>query len=276
MSNYFCFGYGYVAQAFGRALQNRGESVLGTSRNPGAHVLQFDDSHPIPATILSEQTHLLISIPPTSAGDMVLAQHRQDLLSHPWQWIGYLSSTGVYGDYNGDWVDEEAVCHPSDPQTQARLDAEKQWLGLYEKHGVPVHIFRLSGIYGPHRSMVDRVLSGDATRIDKPGQYFSRIHVDDIVQVLLASINHPAPGQIYNLADDEPCSSRGVIEYICDQLNMVYPPLIPFEQADLSPMAHRFYQNNRRVMNTKIKRDLGVVLQYPSYREGLCAALTVL
>ncbi len=271
--NYLCFGYGYVAQAFAQKVKCDGAAVTGTSRT-NENLLLFDVSHPIPRDILFQHTHFLISIPPKNAQDPVLKHHRQDLIDHPnLQWVGYLSSTGVYGDKQGAWVDETSDCAPSDPITQARLAAENSWAELYNEHNLPVHIFRLSGIYGPGRSMLERVLTGQAQRIDKPGQYFSRIHVEDIVQVLQASIAHPSPGQIYNLADDEPCSSKEVIEYVCDQLAISYPPLIPYEDAHLSPMAKRFYSDNRRVCNDKIKSDLGVKLKYPTYREGISSLL---
>jgi nucleoside-diphosphate-sugar epimerase len=268
MNRILCFGYGYVAHALAKNLKDN--NFTGTSRHPTPPILKFDEHTPIPRDILHKHTHVLICIPPEADGDLVLKLHRDDFLSHPHlQWIGYLSSTGVYGDKGGAWVDETSPCIPSDPITQSRFKAEQDWLQLHEIHSLPVHIFRLSGIYGPGRSMVERVLSGTAQRIDKPGQYFSRIHVDDIVQVLEESIAKPTPGHIYNVSDDEPCSSREVIEYVCDQLNRAYPPLIPFEEAHLSPMARRFYHDNRRVSNAKMKSQLGIKLKYPTYREGL-------
>lgn len=257
-----------MAQAFCKSLPEG--SYTGTSRLPAGDLLKFDGTNPLSLEMLYEHSHILVSIPPHEGGDLVLKLHKQDLINHPnLQWIGYLSSTGVYGDKQGGWVDEASPCEPSDPITEARYGAEKQWLATYEENGLPVHIFRLSGIYGPGRSMVERVLDGSAQRIHKAGQYFSRIHVDDIVQTLKASVAQPEPGEIYNLADDKPCSSQEIIEYVCDRLHRPYPPLVAFEHAELSPMARRFYHDNRRVANHKIKSKLGILLKYPTYVEGL-------
>jgi nucleoside-diphosphate-sugar epimerase len=273
MSRLLCFGFGYVAKALAEDVSLRNWTVTGTSRTPVSEafsILQFDTNTPLTTKTIHEHTHILISIPPFEGDDLVFQQHRDDLLSHPnLQWVGYLSSTGVYGDKQGAWVDETSTCEPSDAITQARFKAEQQWLSLYKEYNLPVHIFRLSGIYGPGRSMVERVLAGTAQRIHKPGQYFSRIHVEDIVQVLNASMAKPSAGEIYNLADDEPCSSSELIEYVCDRLHLPYPPLIEYKDAQLSPMAARFYHDNRRVCNAKIKSQLGISLIYPTYREGL-------
>lgn len=273
-NNLFCFGYGYVAKALSYELQDKGFSCVGTSRqpHPGAHVICFDENNPVSRDILWQHSHVLISISPQQNEDLVLEKHRQDLIDHPnLKWVGYLSSTSVYGDWQGQWVDESSDCRAQDPIELPRLKAENDWLSLYHEFKVPVHIFRLSGIYGPDRNMVDRVLEGVATRIDKQGQFFSRIHVEDIVQVLIASMSSINPGRTYNLADDEPCDSKTVAEFVCDQLGLPYPPLQNFETAHLSPMAQRFYKNNRRVKNQRIKEELGIHLKFPTYKEGLRA-----
>jgi nucleoside-diphosphate-sugar epimerase len=182
-------------------------------------------------------------------------------------WAGYLGTTGVYGDRGGEWVDEASPVAPTMPRTRRRVAAEGRWLAS----GLPVHLFRLAGIYGPGpaRNPLDAVRSGTARRIVKPGQMFGRIHRDDIVQVLCASIARPNPGAIYNLADDEPAPPQDVVAYACALLGTAPPPEIPYEEADLSPMARSFYADNRRICNARIKEELGVILRYPTYREGL-------
>lgn len=269
MQTALCFGQGYVGGLWRKALEREDYVTLGTCRHSGEDVLLFDGEHPVPRAILDQASYILSTIPPSGEGDPVLRVHQNDLLAHPHlKWIGYISSTGVYGDHQGRWVDEETPCHPTSITGQQRLRAEQQWLHLFQQAGLPVHIFRCSGIYGPARSMMERIVSGQALRIDAPGHYMSRIHVDDIINVLISSMAHPDPGAIYNLADDEPCASREVIEYVCDQLNQPYPPLQGLGEAELSPMARQFYQDNRRVKNDKIKEELHIKLKYPTYREG--------
>ncbi len=252
----FCYGFGYTAKALGALLSSQGWKVDGTHR---------DTFHqPLPLTV----THLLISIPPDVAGDLVLQHHRAAIQNLPsLRWVGYLSTTGVYGDSKGEWVDETAPLNPPNARLVNRVLAEQQWLDT----GLPVHIFRLAGIYGPGRSAFDKLIAGTARRIDKKGQFFSRIHVDDSAQVLVASIMQPHPGTVYNVADDYPCAQEEVIRYAAALLEVAPPPLISFEEAELSPMARSFYDGSRRVLNTKIKHELGVVLRFPSYREGLMA-----
>jgi nucleoside-diphosphate-sugar epimerase len=182
-------------------------------------------------------------------------------------WVGYLSTTGVYGDRGGAWVDEADAVAPTMARTRRRVAAEGHWLAS----GLPVHIFRLAGIYGPGagRNALDAVRGGRARRIVKTGQVFGRVHVDDIVQVLRASIARPNPGAIYNVADDEPAPPQDVIAFACQLLGVAPPPEMPFEAAELSPMARSFYADNRRVCNARIKRELGIKLRYPTYRDGL-------
>jgi len=188
-------------------------------------------------------------------------------------WLGYLSTTGVYGDRAGGWVDEASELRPSGPRGRRRVAAEAGWLGLWRRHGVPVHIFRLAAIYGPGRSPFDALRADTARRIAKPGQVFSRIHVDDLASVLIASIARPRPGAIYNVCDDEPAAPEAVVAHAASLLGLPAPPLMPFEAAGLSPMARRFYDDNKRVSNALIKKELGVRLRYPNYRAGLAAIL---
>lgn len=266
-NKFLFFGYGYVAKTFSTVFSI--ENFTGTTRD------QFNELKAIDRDILHEHTHILISIPPNENGDLVLKQHHQDLVEHPnLKWIGYLSSTGVYGDKKGEWVNEDSECTPTESTNINRFGAEQAWLNLYKNYDLPVHIFRLSGIYGPGRNMIDSIKDGSAKRIDMPGQYFSRIHVVDICNILYASIKQPRPGAIYNCADDYPCPSREIIEFVCDELNLPYPALLNLEDANLSPMAKRFYASNRRVSNEKIKNELKISLTYPTYKQGYAKFLS--
>ncbi|HZH28579.1 MAG TPA: SDR family oxidoreductase [Azospirillaceae bacterium] len=273
----FAFGLGYSALALALRLLARGWQVSGTSRDPerldfladqGIRAVPFDRDRPVPAIDLAGTTHLLVSIPPEEDGDPVLAAHADALKTLPdLAWVGLLSTTGVYGDQDGGWVDERALPVPGQLRSIRRLLQEDAWRAT----GLPVHVFRLAGIYGPGRSAVDEVRAGRARRVDKPGQVFSRIHVDDLAAVLLASMARPNPGAVYNVADDEPAPSHEVVAYACGLLGVEPPPLVPIGQAGLSPMAASFYAENRRVRNTRIKEELGVALAHPTYREGLKA-----
>ncbi len=281
----FCFGLGYSALALARRLRGEGWSVAGTTReedkaqrlaDDGLEVFPFDRGRPLddPAAALAGSSHLLSSVPPDGEGDPVLDHHRVDIAAlEGLDWLGYLSTTGVYGDRDGGWVDEDSDLAPTGERGRRRLAAEAAWLELWELDGLPVHLFRLAGIYGPGRSALDGVRDGTAKRIDKPGQVFSRIHVDDIARVLEASIARPRPGAAYNLCDDEAAPPQDVIAYACELLGREPPPLVPFEAAELSDMGRSFYRDNKRVSNARIKDELGVSLAYPTYREGLEALL---
>lgn len=282
----FCFGYGYTCDYLGHALQHMGGwSVAGTTRDPekkseliargvDAHI--FDYEHPLsdPAAFFEGTTHILISTPPNDEGDPTFYTHADDILRIPTlEWIGYLSTTGVYGDRDGAWVDETADIAPTSKRGSRRALAEEQWFSLAQTHGLPVHAFRLAGIYGPGRSALDSVRAGIARRINKPGHAFNRIHVEDIVQVLLASIANPSAPNWYNVADDNPAPSHEVIAYACELLGLPVPTMLDFDKADLAPIALSFYKDNKRVRNDKIKEELGVQLRYPDYRSGLEACL---
>jgi len=267
----FCFGLGYSALVLARRLLADGWDVAGTCQSEArASELRGSgiDAHlfergPFP---LEDVTHLLSSVPPSDGGDVVLDALPADLGVN---WIGYLSTTGVYGDTGGAMVDETSPLAPTSSRSEARVDAEKGWLA---RNG---HIFRLAGIYGPGRSVLDRVRAGTARRIEKPGHAFGRIHVEDIAGVLTASMARPAPGEIYNVCDDESAAPADVTAYACDLLGVAPPPVVSFDEAarEMSPMALSFWRDNRRVDNSKMKRDLCVTLEYPTYREGLQAIL---
>ncbi len=276
----FCFGLGYTAGFLATALQRDGWAIAGTRREEGGAALgdaiihRFERGRPLAdiADRLAGTTHVLVSVPPDQTGDPVLAEHGRDLARLPGlRWLGYLSTTGVYGDRGGGWVDETSPMAPTGPRGRQRVAAEQGWLALWRERGLPVHIFRLAGIYGPGRNALETVRAGRAQRIDKPGQVFSRIHVDDIVAALRASMAAPAPGAVYNLCDDDPAPPEAVIAFACELLGVAPPPLVPFAEARLSPMARSFYDDNKRVSNRRLKMELGVRLLYPSFREGLRA-----
>jgi nucleoside-diphosphate-sugar epimerase len=276
-----CFGLGYTAGFLARELAAAGWRVIGTHRATDAaagaiETRVFDRTHPLANAdaLLAGATHLLSSVPPDEAGDPVLDVHGADIAkARGLRWVGYLSTTGVYGDRAGGWVDEASPLLPTGERGRRRVAAETRWLELQRRHGLPVHVFRLAGIYGPGRSAIDSLRLGRAQRIVKPGQVFSRIHVADIVQVLRASMERPMPGAIYNVCDDDPAPPAEVVAFAAELLGVAPPPEIPIEQAQLSEMALSFYADNKRVSNRRMKQDLGISLRYPSYRDGLAALL---
>jgi len=277
--NIFVLGNGYSGKTVTRRLLAQGWQAAGSSRTPNDgsfRVAAPEDLAPgsPAANALMQATHLLHSIPPGPDGDPVLAPVARLLDGqHRLTWIGYLSTTGVYGDRDGGWVDETTPTQPNNARGERRVTAERQWLELGNKHGIATQVFRLAGIYGPGRSALDDVRDGTARRVLKPGHDFSRIHVEDIAQVVLASIARSRAGAIYNVCDDEPAPSADVTAYACKLLGVEPPPLIPFAQieASLSPMAREFWSANRKVRNTLIKSELSVKLLYPDYRAGLDA-----
>jgi nucleoside-diphosphate-sugar epimerase len=279
----FVLGHGYTGKALTRRLLGQGWRAAGTSRHaaPAGDVPSFVVATPADlapgsdaAQALLQSTHLLHSVPPQAEGDTMLAPVAQLLRGpHRLEWIGYLSTTGVYGDRGGGWVDETTPTAPNNARGERRVTAEQQWLALGRQHGIATQVFRLAGIYGPGRSALDDVRAGTARRIDKPGHDFSRIHVEDIAQVLEASIAQPHPGAIYNVCDDLPAPSADVVAFACQLLGVAPPPLVPFAQADptMSAMAREFWSANRKVRNALIKSELGVSLLYPDYKAGLRA-----
>jgi nucleoside-diphosphate-sugar epimerase len=276
----FIFGVGFSGLEIARLARAAGWTVAGTVTTrdkaerlqaEGVEAHLFDGTTPLPEAVLAEATHVLNSVPPQPTGDPVLASCSRQLREV--RWLGYLSTTGVYGDTGGAWVDETAPTHPQQPRSIARLAAERAWQALGLDAGAVVDIFRLPGIYGPGRSALEQVKEGRARRIDKPGQSFSRIHVADIASTVLAAITRPSPGGIYNVADDLPAATKDIVAYACELLGVPAPPLIPWEQAapTMGAMARSFYVESRKVRNDRIKQVLGVSLRYPTYREGLKA-----
>lgn len=292
MNHLFCFGMGFTASRLARRLAAEGWRISGTSRDPdkvkaitagGHNGLLFNGSEPGPdvAAALRSATHILISAAPDDAGDPVLAQHRDDLgQAATIKWIGYLSTVGVYGDFQGAWVDETAPLRPASVRGKRRVQAEAQWLdyagqtgetGQTNQTGQTVQIFRLAGIYGPGSSPLHKVKNGTAKRIVKPGQVFNRIHVDDIAGALIASMARPNSGAIYNVVDNEPAPPQDVVTYAAGLLGLEPPPEIDYSEADMTPMARSFYGESKRVSNARLKDELGYELKYPTFREGLQA-----
>lgn len=279
----FCFGLGYSAQALAKNLLADGWSVAGTCQGEdkraelealGITVHLFDRDQRLDdfTAALAGATHLLSSVPPDGDGDAVLDLHGTDIAAlENIAWAGYLSTTGVYGDAGGGEVDENSPLKPTSERSVRRVMAEMGWRGLYYEQKFPIHIFRLSGIYGPGRSVLDRVRMDEARRIEKPNHLFGRIHVDDIVGVLRASMAKPDAGAVYNLADDEPSAPGDVIAYACELLGVDPLPAVPFEEAakEMTTMGLSFWRDNRVVSNRRLKDDLGYTLKYPDYRSGL-------
>lgn len=274
MDTLLSLGHGYSAQALSRRLIAKGWRVIGTTRSPArAETFRTDGVEPIlwPGDLgpaLDQATHILCSAAPDAAGDPFLQAVPGIALARA-DWVGYLSTTGVYGDHKGAWVDEATPLTPTSDRGRQRVLAEGQWRAT----GLPVHIFRLAGIYGPGRGPFEKVRDGTARRIIKPGQIFSRIHVEDIARVLEASIRRPNPGAAYNVCDDNPAPPEDVLSHAAHLLGLPDPPAIPFDQAEMSPMARSFYGESKRTRNDRIKTELGVTLLYPDYPAGLAALL---
>ena len=281
--NILILGLGYSAGFFARAALARGWEVTGTVRSAekagrlsreGIRTLVFDGFAVSSALgkAVAEADAVLVSVQPAEDGDPALGPLRAALAAAPnLSWIGYLSTIGVYGDQDGAWIDETMPPAPTNARTRQRVEIEKAWLQLGRDSGKPVQIFRLSGIYGPGRNAITKLRAGTANRLIKPGQVFNRIHADDIAGVLMASLAQPRNGAIYNVTDDEPGPPQDVITFAAELTGLAPPPEIPFEQAQLSPMAASFYGESKRVSNALVKRELGYAFRYPTYREALRA-----
>ncbi len=273
------FGHGFSARAVAARLVPEGWHIVGTTRSAekleaiaatGVEPLLWPGSDP--RALIAEFPNILISAGPGPDGDPVLAALRDAFVTAALQmrWVGYLSTTGVYGDHQGGWVDEQTSLNPATKRGQARVAAEAAWQAIDD---LPLHIFRLAGIYGPGRGPFAKVRNGTARRIIKQGQLFSRIHVDDIAQALELSLNTPTPGEIFNLCDDDPAPPQDVIGYAAELLGVPIPPAIPFEEAEMTPMARSFYAESKRVRNDRAKKILGWKPSYPDYRSGLADML---
>lgn len=285
MTHLFCFGLGYSAGYLAHDLVNRGWHVAGTSTRAissarlqarGFDGLVFDGRTHTPevAEALQTATHVLLSIPPDANGDPALRVFADEIADSPnINWIGYLSTVGVYGDANGSWVDEDTPAQPASERGRRRLLAETAWRNFGKRTGKTVMVFRLPGIYGPGRSTLDDLRAGEARRIVKPGQVFNRIHVEDIATSVAAGIDQPHADRVYNVTDDEPGPPQDVVAFGASLLGLPPPPDLDFATADLTPMARSFYSESKRVSNARLKHELGVTLKYPTYRDGLRAIL---
>jgi nucleoside-diphosphate-sugar epimerase len=277
------FGFGFTALHGLDRFRTRFLRIAGTVRTPekaerlaaaGVTPRLFgpDAADPALAGDIAEATHLLLSIPPDAGGDPVLRRFGHDLAAaRRLRWIGYLSTIGVYGDHGGAWVDEATPPAPTSARSRQRLAAEEGWLAFGRRSGVATQVFRLAGIYGPGRNALANLKEGTAKRIVKPGQVFNRVHAADIAAALLASMDRPRAGAVYNVADDEPAPPQDVVAYAAALLGLSPPPEIPFEEAALSPMGRSFYSESKRASNRLLKEELGVALRFPTYREGLGA-----
>lgn len=274
-------GHGLSAQTLAPNLIAQGWRVIGTTRKSekvdllkaqGVEPVIWSDDPTEIENLLPEVTHVLTSAGPTAEGDPILPVIGEALrrAAKQFKWVGYLSTTGVYGDHDGGWVDETSPTEPATVRGQRRVEAEQEWLNIPD---LPIHVFRLAGIYGPGRGPFAKLKRGIAQRIIKKNQVFSRTHVDDIARVLEASIAKPNPGRIYNVCDDDPQPPEVVIEYAAKLLGMPPPPAVAFGDAEMSPMARSFYSDSKRVRNDRIKDELGVTLKYPDYKSVLQAML---
>ncbi|GAB5489083.1 MAG: SDR family oxidoreductase [Parasphingorhabdus sp.] len=263
MTNMLIFGMGYTASRLADHLRDKGWRVTGTRREATKSTIAFDDEASV-LTALSNATHILSSVPPARDGsEPVLDKYGSAIAGADLQWSGYLSSTGVYGDTGGAWVDESAPIGTG--RRKARSDADALWQKLRQD----MRVFRLPGIYGPGRNPLERVRDGKAKRIDVPGQLFSRIHVDDIISAVVASIKGPAG--VFNITDDLPAAQHEVLAYAARLLGIETPPLISLEEANLSKVAMGFYEENRKVTNGKAKRVLNWQPQFANYKIGLAS-----
>ncbi|MGX1095998.1 SDR family oxidoreductase [Amorphus sp. MBR-141] len=277
-----CLGFGYSANALVERLDTRRIDVTGTTRDPekadtlhrrGIRTILFDGTKASPALsdAIRNATHIVVSAAPNDQGDAFLWHHERDLMNaESLKWVGYLSTIGVYGNHEGGLVDERTACLPTTDRAVWRLAAETAWMAFGSRTHVPVSLLRLAGIYGPRRNQLKQLAEGTAKRIIKPGQIFNRIHVDDIALVIERVMERPA-SRIYNVVDDKPCPPQEVVEFAARLMGVEPPPEVPFEEATLSPMARTFYGDVKTVSNARLHDELGVRLQYPTYREGLRA-----
>lgn len=281
-SRFFIFGAGYSAKAFAAMCSDASVEIAGTTRSAekfetlrraGIKPFLFDGRSFSPELLgaLRQATHLIVSIAPEESGDTVLAAWQGQVaeLAPDLRWIGYLSTVGVYGNHDGDWVDETSECRPVSHRSALRVAAEREWLAVGGSTGLPVAVLRLSGIYGPGRNAFVNLKNGTAKRLVKPGQVFNRIHAADIA----GALRHLAErdlGGIFNVTDDEPSPPQDVVTYAAALMGVEAPPEIPFASAQLSPMARSFYGENKRVSNAAIK-GTGYRFRYPDYRSAFDA-----
>ena len=275
MKKLLIYGYGYTASYLAETLNTENYLIIGSSReekkfNSDNKKVKFINNSLVNNCLLKDDiTHILVSVPPNDLGDIFIQNYRDIITKNKnIEWIGYLSATNVYGDHNGELVSESSQTKPKTKKGINRLVAEKQWLELISKFNLPIKIFRLAGIYGPNRNIKERLIKGLVKNIFKKGQFFSRIHVEDIANILNLSMNNITKNKIYNLADDFSCNLNVIIEYLCEKNNLIKPAQIDFDDMSLDYKKESFFLENKRVDNSLVKKDLLKNFKYPSFKEG--------
>ena len=275
MKKLLIYGYGYTASYLAKTLNTENYLIIGSSReekkfNSDNKKVKFINNSQVNNCLLKDDiTHILVSVPPNDLGDIFIQNYRDIITKNKnIEWIGYLSATNVYGDHNGELVSESSQTKPKTKKGINRLVAEKQWLELISKFNLPIKIFRLAGIYGPNRNIKERLIKGLVKNIFKEGQFFSRIHVEDIANILNLSMNNITKNKIYNLADDFSCNLNVIIEYLCEKNSLIKPAQIDFDDMSLDYKKESFFLENKRVDNSLVKKDLLKNFKYPSFKEG--------
>ena len=275
MKKLLIYGYGYTASYLAETLNTENYLIIGSSReekkfNSDNKKVKFINNSQVNNCLLKDDiTHILVSVPPNDLGDIFIQNYREIITKNKnIEWIGYLSATNVYGDHNGKLVSESSQTKPKTKKGINRLVAEKQWLELISKFNLPIKIFRLAGIYGPNRNIKERLIKGLVKNIFKEGQFFSRIHVEDIANILNLSMNNITKNKIYNLADDFSCNLNVIIEYLCEKNSLIKPAQIDFDDMSLDYKKESFFLENKRVDNSLVKKDLLKNFKYPSFKEG--------
>lgn len=277
MNRLLIYGFGYTAAHLANRYAGKDLQIIGTTRNRQkvnqsnkfVSIIENNDLNFLLQKNKDEITHIMISAPPSDSGDSFFFNY-QDYISEMknLKWIGYLSATNVYGDHRGEYVDESSKTNPTTQKGKNRLLAEKQWLAKCREKKLPIHIFRISGIYGPKRNNLERIRNGTIRNIVKSNQFFSRIYIDDLISVLYSSMVNPNPMSIYNVADNCPSSSTDVIDFVCKSMNVVIPNKIQYDSLDDNFKMQSFYSENKKIDNTFMKKNLNINLDYPTFREG--------
>ena len=275
MKKLLIYGYGYTASYLAESLENENYLIVASSRDEkklttnNKNIKLINNDYVSDHLLKDDITHILISVPPNDTGDIFIQNYKDILVKNKnIEWIGYLSATNVYGDHNGELVNERSETKPTTKKGSNRLLAEKQWIELNSKFNLPIKIFRLAGIYGPDRNIKQRIVQGLVKNIYKKGQFFSRIHVEDIINILNLSMCNITENNIYNVADDFSCNLNVVIEYLCDQNKFTKPEQINFDELELDYKKESFFSENKRVDNSLVKQDLSIILKYPSFKDG--------
>jgi len=275
MKKLLIYGYGYTASYLAESLENENYLIVASSRDEkklttnNKNIKLINNDYVSDHLLKDDITHILISVPPNDTGDIFIQNYKDILVKNKnIEWIGYLSATNVYGDHNGELVNERSETKPTTKKGSNRLLAEKQWIELSSKFNLPIKIFRLAGIYGPDRNIKQRIVQGLVKNIYKKGQFFSRIHVEDIINILNLSMCNITENNIYNVADDFSCNLNVVIEYLCDQNKFTKPEQINFDELELNYKKESFFSENKRVDNSLVKQDLSIILKYPSFKDG--------